>query len=306
MEKIMTATSIARRLTALLFAAAFVTVVIPGSAEAQSRFKRLKNAVRPDSAARADAALKDSIAKGEASVAAAAMALEGTTSAASPGKKSRLKRAVSATKKAADKVEDVTGISAKDAALMATGVGVGAIAAKKLGVDPSSISARAMEAAGNVAQQRASASQVQRGAPAMQGVPSVEGFDPAAMQAAMRAAQSRRASAATMPPMPVTGPATTGMPGFSEADAKAMMAFQQEMMQVSMAASQGDAKAQARLERWAAIAEKYEPEMLKLSTSMSNTGAADLKTIQRLHAIQIEMMREWSRTSGGRAKAAKP
>lgn len=280
----MTATSIARCATTLLVGATLMTGLCPEAADAQRRLKTPKSAVQPDSAARAEAAHRDSTEQA-AAAAATAGATEGTAAVA-PKKPSRLSRAVSATRKATDKVESVTGVSAKDAALLATGVGVGAIAAKKLGMDPGAIAARAMEATGSATQQRAMEAAQRRAA--IKGMPGMS-IDPSALQAAMGGNAARSV-----------------MPGVSEADMHALLAFQQELMQVSLAASQGDAKAQARLEQWAAIGEKYEPELLKLSTTMASTGAADLRTIHRMQAIQFEMMREWSRTTGSSAKAVTP
>jgi hypothetical protein len=98
----------------------------------------------------------------------------------------------------------------------------------------------------------------------------------------------------------------TGYPTaeFTEADARAIAAFQQEMMQVAMAASNGDVAAQARLERWQAIALKYEPEIQKLSVAGS---AGDMAAIQRLQVIQIEIIKEWANTASSKpVKLSKP
>jgi hypothetical protein len=58
--------------------------------------------------------------------------------------------------------------------------------------------------------------------------------------------------------------------------------------------------AQARLERWQAIAVKYEPEIEKLSLSASG---GDMAAVQRLQVIQIDIIKEWVNT--GTLKSAK-
>src|SRR5437764_9006714 len=86
----------------------------PHSADAQLRaLKRLKNAVSPDSATKAAEAAKDSADK------AAKLAAGDTTTA----KRSRLSSVVSTAAAASQKLEAATGVSAKDVALAATGVG---------------------------------------------------------------------------------------------------------------------------------------------------------------------------------------
>jgi hypothetical protein len=73
------------------------------------------------------------------------------------------------------------------------------------------------------------------------------------------------------------------------------------MMQVALAASNGDVAAQARLERWQAIALKYEPEIEKLSLAASG---GDMASVQRLQVIQIDIIKEWAHTSS--VKSVKP
>jgi hypothetical protein len=90
------------------------------------------------------------------------------------------------------------------------------------------------------------------------------------------------------------GSRATGLTGFTAADAQAMAAFQQQMMQVAMAASAGDVSAQARLERWQAIALTHQAEIERLSLS-----AGDVAAMQRLQTIQLQMLREWSSTGSG-------
>jgi hypothetical protein len=119
-------------------------------------------------------------------------------------------------------------------------------------------------------------------------------------------AKMQQASAARMQNSPAPSGGGQVMPtsawgGFTEADAKAIAAFQQEMMQVALAASNGDVAAQARLERWQAIALKYEPEIEKLSLAASG---GDMASVQRLQVIQIDIIKEWAHTSS--VKSVKP
>jgi hypothetical protein len=219
--------------------------VTPPAANAQfGMLKKLKNSISPDSAAKLENAKNDSIAL------AAKLAVGDTT----PLGRSKFSRVVSAAGAASEKFEAVTGVSAKDAALAATGVGATNIIAKKMGVDPMSLGTKAF----NLREQ--GSGQVVPGNPA-------------------------------------------GHPwmGFTEADARAIAAFQQEMMQVAMAASGGDLAAQARLERWQAIAVKYEPEIEKLSVAASG---GDMTAVQRLQVIQIDIIKEWANT--GTLKSVKP
>lgn len=268
---------------------AFATLALPSDGDAQfGRLKQLENKVRPDSAALAENAAKDSIAVANGEV------VDSTAPA-----KSRLSRAMGAAKKASDKFEDVTGVSTKDAALAASGMGIGAIAAKKLGVDPTNIASKAIAQAN---QQRAAGAKLKSTAGAAAGMGDLAKLtgmiDPAKLQAATK---GKGATAAALP-------AGLGLPGFGEAEAQAMIAFQQEMMQVAMAASGGDAAAQARLEAWNDIALKHQPEIEKLAL----TGqAGDMAAIQKMYRLQLDMMREWSRSSavkkatraaGGKAK----
>jgi hypothetical protein len=88
---------------------------------------------------------------------------------------------------------------------------------------------------------------------------------------------------------------------YGEADMKMMQAFQEEMMRVSMAASRGDADAEARLQRLQEISAKYEPEMERLSLRGT---AADTAAVRRLVNIQVEIMREWMKDSPASVKAA--
>ena len=274
--------------------------VTPLAANAQfGMLKKLKNSISPDSAAKIENAKNDSIAL------AAKLAVGDTT----PLERSKFSRAVSAAGKASEKFEEVTGVSAKDAALAVSGVGATNLVAKKMGVDPVSLGAKAL----NLRQQNA-ANKAGPGGISGGGMPSIPGMPNMADLMKMRSA----ASSVQLPGVPKSrggGQLTTGNPmmGFTEADAQAIAAFQQEMMQVAMAASGGDAAAQARLERWQAIALKYQPEIERLSLS---GGAGDMAAIQRLQVIQVEIIKEWVNTSSSKSlklnkvvkpiKAAKP
>ena len=275
--------------------------VTPLAANAQfGMLKKLKNSISPDSAAKIENAKNDSIAL------AAKLAVGDTT----PLERSKFSRAVSAAGKASEKFEEVTGVSAKDAALAVSGVGATNLVAKKMGVDPVSLGAKAL----NLRQQRAAGRAA--GIPGMSGtgMPSIPGMPNVADLMKMRSAASSSVQLQGVPKSRAGGQLTGNpMLGFTEADAQAIAAFQQEMMQVAMAASGGDAAAQARLERWQAIALKYQPEIEKLSLS---GGAGDMAAIQRLQVIQIEIIKEWVNTSSSKSvklnkvvkpiKAAKP
>ena len=92
------------------------------------------------------------------------------------------------------------------------------------------------------------------------------------------------------------------MPGYTQADADALLAFQQEMMLVSQAASAGDGKATARLQAWEAIALRYQPEMQRLSIAASG---GDMAATQRMQRLQFDLIKEWMSTGSARAKLPK-
>ena len=315
---------------ALAIAILLLLTAVPETADAQfGRLKKLKNAVNPDSATKAEAAKADSIAI------AAKLAVGDTT----PIPRSRFSRAVTASRAGAEKFEQVTGVSAKDAALAASGVGATglvakklgvdpkAILAKKLGVDPTSIGTNAIEKA---LEQR-SLSKAGIKASIMEGalnkvggagLQSKAGIKASIMEGALNKVggagmQSKLGNVAAgagmvqgLPDMAElvkmqqaamknaakqSGAGLKGQSvmGFSEADVRALAVFQQEMMQVAMAAAGGNAAAQARLNRWEGIALKYQPEMERISRS---AGPGDLKALQRLQEIQFLMLKEWAAT----------
>ena len=288
---------------ALAIAILLLLTAVPETADAQfGRLKKLKSAVSPDSAEKAEAAKADSIAI------AAKLAVGDTT----PIPRSRFSRAVAASRAGAEKFEKVTGVSAKDAALAASGVGATglvakklgvdpqAILAKKLGVDPTSIGANAIEKA--LEKRSLSKAGIMEGAlkkaggaglqsklgNAAAGAGMVQGLPDMAELVKMQ--QAALKNAAKQSGAQLKGQSVMG---FNEADVRAMAVFQQEMMQVAMAAAGGNAAAQARLNRWEGIALKYQPEMLRLSQA---AGPGDLKALQRLQEIQFLMLKEWAGT----------
>jgi hypothetical protein len=227
--------------------------------------------------------------------------------------KGLLARGVSAASAAANKLEETTGISAKDAALAATGVGATALMAKKMGMDPGSMK----DAIVNNAKANANAKMMQKasGVNAMGAIPGMGDM------AAMGAAQARMMEAArkggagrpavgggvpTIASMGMTGAPNVagmaGMAGYTEADAQAIVAFQQEMMQVAMAASAGDAAAKARLEAWQTLTLKHEAEIQKLSLQAQG---GDMAAIQKLQLMQFTIMKEWASTGSLTSKLPK-
>jgi hypothetical protein len=278
------------RLARWLTAGALLLALTPSPAHAQlGRFKKLKEKFSaPDSAARA----KDSLAQIAAGVKPESVKIG----------RSFLQKSAGMVSSANGALESATGISAKDAALAATGIGAGNLVAKKLGLDPMSIGQQAMANAKMSAQQRA-AQKVggvglagTAGAPGMAGYPSMDAEQMRNMQKAMgAAAASGRANSAAM------ANAYAGA-GYSQADIDALMQFQQEMMQLSMAASAGDATAKARLQSWEVLAMKYQTDMQKLSLAAS-TG--DMAAAQKIQRMQFDLIKEWNASGSGRAKLPK-
>jgi hypothetical protein len=262
-------------------AAALLVAVLPTPASAQfGMLKKLKKAASgPDSAARAT----DSLAQIAAGVKPESVKVN---------KGSLFARGASAVSTANGALESATGISAKDAALAATGVGAGNLLAKKMGVDPMSLGKTAMKKA-------TGASGLASGIAGLAGMPDAASIQ--AMQQSMatasvaRAKAGKGAGAAAMVGVP-------GMAGFTQADAEALVAFQQEMMQVAMLASTGDEAAKSRLEAWQALTLKHQGEIEKLSLS---AGAGDLAAMQKLQQMQFTIMKEWASTAGPKLKVPK-
>jgi hypothetical protein len=280
---------------AILLAAA---AAAPANAQfgALKRLKELKDAVSgPDSAARVkDSLAKISVANGEVVAPDSAKAGQ-----------SLFSRATSAAGKASDKFEKVTGVSAKDAALAATGAGVAGLAAKKLGVDPMSLAGNAVGKMNASAQKKAmqaqgavpgmpggSAMQALQGAPSGQAMQAMQGMQAMQLQAQAQALKSMTA--------PNVGNAAllAGAP-----DAQIMLAFQQEMMQAAMAATSGDAAARARLDAWTVLTNRFE---LQAAPLMTAAGNGDVAAMSKLQGMQTALMREWMNAGAPRAKASKP
>ena len=268
-----------------LTAGALLVALIPSPAQAQlGRLKKLKEKFSaPDSAARA----KDSLAQIAAGVKPESVHVG----------KSFLQKTGSVVSSANGALESATGISAKDAALAATGVGAGNLMAKKLGLDPMSIGQQAIANAKMNAQQRAM--QNSAGKVGMQGA-GMGAMDAAQMQAMQQgmmanAAAGARANSAAM----ATAYANAG---YSQDDIDALTAFQQEMTQLSLSASAGDASSRTRLEAWEAIVLKYQVEMQKLALA---AGSGDVTSAQRAQRMQFDMIKEFNAGRSGHAKLPK-
>ena len=270
-------------------AGAMIVALSPNPAHAQlGRLKNLKQKFSaPDSAARA----KDSLAQIAAGVRPESVKVG----------KSFLQKSAAVVSSANGALESATGISAKDAALAATGIGASNLVAKRLGMDPMSIASQAIANAKLSAQQRAA----QKGTGgAGLGSSGSAGTDPVQLQSMQRAAMGNAAASARAnsagPGGAMVGDAAMG--GYTQADAEALVAFQQEMMELSMAASSGDARAKARLESWERIALKYQPEMQRLSVAASG---GDMAAAQKMQRLQFDLIREWTSTGAARAKLPK-
>jgi hypothetical protein len=276
-------------LTRWLTAGALLLALMPSPVHAQlGRFKKLKEKFSaPDSAARA----KDSLAQIAAGVKPESVKVG----------RSFLQKSAAAVSSANGALESATGMSMKDAALMASGVGASNLVARKMGLDPMSIGQQAMANAKMSAQQRA-AQKVggvglagTAGAPGMAGYPSMDAEQMRNMQKAMGAAASGRANSAAIAN-------AYGAAGYSQADIEALTLFQQDMMQLSMAASAGDATAKARLESWQVIAMKYQPAMEKLALAAS---AGDMTAAQKMQRMQFDLIKEWNGSGSTHAKLPK-
>ena len=274
-----------------LVAAALVVGLVPTAAEAQfGMLKKLKKAASgPDSAARA----KDSLEQIAAGVSPDSVKIG----------RNLLARGVSAASSASNKLEATTGISAKDAALAATGIGATGLIAKKMGVDPMSMGAQVMNNAKAAGKQRA-----MNAASGVNAIGAIPGMPDAATMQAMQAQmlQAGALSAKGAKGATATSRAAmmgaSGLAGFTQADAEALVAFQQEMMQVAMAASAGDEKARARLDAWQAVTVKHEAEIQKLSLAAQG---GDLAAMQKLQMMQFTIMKEWAGTASTKSKVLK-
>jgi hypothetical protein len=286
-----------RRAAWMALAIGALIAVAPRPVAAQfGLLKKLKDAKdamsAPDSAAR----VKDSLAKlqnvSNGDVAAPADSGKG---------RSLFSRAVSVAGSASDKFEKVTGVSAKDAALVASGAGIAGIAAKKLGVDPTSLATNAMGKVTDAAQKKAG---LQAGSPGamLQGLAAGASGGSAgqAMQQmqALQQAQALQAMQATA--LKGLGAQKGGAAAFGGMpDAQLMIAFQQEMMQVAADATAGNPVARAKLDGWNALTVKFEADAAPLSAAVSN---GDMAAFAKLQALQTTMMREWMKNYGSKRK----
>jgi len=266
-----------------LVAGAMIVTLSPSSAHAQfGRLKKLKEKFSaPDSATRA----KDSLEQITAGVKPESVKVGG---------KSILQKGAAIVSTANGALESTTGLSVKDAALAATGVGAGSLMAKKFGFDPMSLGAQALANSKLSAKQRL----MQKATGGLTGAgPSgmaSAGMSAAQIQAMQRAAMANAATAhANHAAMGNAMAGNAAMGGYSQADIDAIMAFQQEMTQLSMAASAGDPAARARLEAWQGFALKYQTEAQRLSIA---AGAGDTDAALKLQRLELDMIREWSRT----------
>ena len=190
-----------------------------------------------------------------------------------PKDQSIFSKALGVAGKASDKMEAVTGVSAKDAALAATGAGAANMIAKKVtgAGDATGLANIAGKALGGGVP----------GANAMQGAQTAQG----ALQ--QLGAGQLAGVARGIPSVP------TGVPSLGDAvppGQKEILAFQQEMMQVATKASTGDAAAKARLEAWQALVVRYQAEILGYQTAAAN---GDMTVMKKMQDTQTKMIHEW-------------
>jgi hypothetical protein len=84
-------------------------------------------------------------------------------------------------------------------------------------------------------------------------------------------------------------------------DAQVMIAFQQDMMQVAMDATSGNAVARAKLDAWQKLSESFEADAAKLS---GPAAAGDMAAYAKLQQLQVGVMREWLDRYGSKAAKA--
>ena len=324
--------SLGRPLTLGQVALALISTVVllaasPRLADAQfGALRKLKDRVTGvDSATRVkDSLAQDSLAKVRR-VSGGDVALPPDTAT----KQSLFSRARAVAGKATDKAQSVTGLSAKDAALAVSGVGVVGIAARKAGVDPAALAGKAMNKvgvdpsalAGNAMGKLTSAAQqkAMRG----QGVPTaipgdstraqgvqLQAMQAQAMQAQAMQAQAMQAQAMQAQAMQAQAAAQTGtrrkgagsspMTGAmygTTPDAQLMLDFQRSMSQTAMDASNGSESARAKLEAWQVMSAKYTVDAQKLSAS---AAGGDMTAYAKLQQTQLALMREWLNRYGSK------
>lgn len=243
-----------------------------GTAKPPARAKSVIKA--PDSAA-----VTDSLARLKAHADSTAAAQAAAAAQPPKEKKSFFKRAISSAKQASDKMESATGISAKDAALAATGVGAAGIIGKKMGVDPSAVVGNAIGSAAQKSAMKGATSIV----PGVPGAPA-GGAVGAALQSVQRAQAVPSMQQLAMPNMAQPAAMASGE------DAQVMMRFQQEMTQVTMAATTGDPSARAKLDGWQKMSARFDVEA---ATLMSTAATGDASGYMKLQRMQTNVMREW-------------
>ncbi|HEY2025634.1 MAG TPA: hypothetical protein VGG78_01410 [Gemmatimonadaceae bacterium] len=310
--------SLGRRLTLGQVALALLSTVVllaasPRLADAQfGALRKLKDRVTGvDSATRVkDSLAQDSLAKVRR-VSGGDVALPPDTAT----KQSLFSRARAVAGKATDKAQSVTGLSAKDAALAVSGVGLVGIAAKKAGVDPASLAAKAMNKVGVDPSALASnamgkvTSAAQQKAMRGQGVPTAipgdstraQGVQLQAMQAQAMQAQAMQAKAAAAQTgarrQSVGSSPMTGAMYGTTPDAQLMLDFQRSMSQTAMDASNGSEPARAKLEAWQVMSAKYTVDAQKLSAS---AAGGDMTAYAKLQQTQLALMRDWLNRYGGK------
>lgn len=291
--------SSARLFVACGFIATLLLAAAPIGAQSSTKKtpSRAKIVVKaPDSAAVADslARLKAAAAVADSAAAAQVVAVPEPPQE----KRSFFRRAASKAKQASEKMESVTGISAKDAALAATGVGAAGIVARKMGVDPSAAIGNAIGSATQKSAMNGAASMV----PGIPGAPA-GGSTGAAMQSmqSMQSMQGLRATSA-MQQLAVPNMAQAAAMVGGE-DAQVMMQFQQEMIQVTMAATSGDVSARAKLDAWQKMSDKFEVDASALTAAAAGGDAAGYVKLQRM---QTQVMRDWLKKYARKPVGAKP
>ncbi|MEP6689889.1 MAG: hypothetical protein ABJD07_01965 [Gemmatimonadaceae bacterium] len=235
----------------------FTALVLATPAPAHAQFGALKK-LKDKVTGAADSAKTDST--------------KSPTDTTKPKNQSIFAKAASMAGAASDKLEATTGISAKDAALAATGAGAANLISKKVG------------GAGDGSGVTSALSKALTGG----------GVNPAQGATAAPQGMLEQLAAAKMA-------AGAGRANNIVGEQKQLLAFQQELMQVGMKASAGDAVAKARLEAWQNLIVRYQDEIGKWTIAGSG---GDVSAARRLQELQLRMMREWQ--SGSTVKVGKP
>lgn len=276
-----------RNARATVLLTAITLSAITGTADAQlGGLKKLRNALsHPDTSVSKDTA---------------AHAAGSATDSARP-RGSFLSRAAAVASQASDKFEKTTGVSAKDAALAASGVGVAGLVAKRAGIpDAGSVVGNAL-----------------KNAPGSNSGGGVGNVVSGLMSKAMGGGAGSAMTGAIGGGAGLTGRSmTSGIPGnmfggatlssagvVPQANVAAMLAFQQAMMQTAIAASAGDATAQAQLDAWQKLTLKYGAGAERLVAAFER---GDMSAGRKLQELQVSMMDEWVAIAKLNVKAVKP